>query len=140
MACTYTPGGGPKDDIRFAIGDTVTTAPVAERLEDEEIERVLALDADVPRAKVECAKALLAKIARRATDKTIGGTRLAYAQRVQALRDLIKDLTAALPAGGVMAIPYCGGISQADVERVVADTDRVAPDFRDGMFDNPRGA
>jgi hypothetical protein len=137
MTFTYTPGAATDlDDIRSAIGDTVSTAKEAERLEDEEITRLLATSGSLAAAKIACARALLAKIARRATDRTIGGLRLSYAQRADALRDLIRDLESAITTA---VAPYCGGISVADVEAVESQDDRVAPDFKSGMLDNPRG-
>ncbi len=137
MTFSYTPGGGTDlDDIRSAIGDTDGQAKAAERLEDEEIARALTVEGTVARAKVASARALLAKLSRRATDRTMGGTRLAWSQRLDGLRAIIRDLEAALAA---TAAPFCGGISVADVEARDAATDRVAPDFASGMLDNPRG-
>jgi hypothetical protein len=137
MTFTYTPGGATDlDDIRAAIGDTTSTAPPAERLEDEEIERLLTLEGSITSAKVAAARALLAKLTRRVTEKTVGSLRLVYTQRIDALRSLIKDLE----LKATLAIPYAGGISQSDRAAVESNTDRTQPAFRAGMFDSPREA
>ena len=138
MPFSYTPGGvADLDDIRAAIGDTASSAPAAERLEDEEIERLLTLHASKPAATVAAAKALIAKLSRRATEKGIGSIRLVYTQRIESLWKLIADLEKT--AAGV-AMPYLGGVSVSDRQAVEADTDRVAPAFTRGMLDNPRAS
>ena len=138
MTWTYTPGGATdQDDIRSALGDTESSAPTSERLEDEEIARFLTLYGSAPAATVAAAKALMAKLSRRATEKSVGGLQLVYAQRIEGLQYLIGQLTTA--ASG-LAMPYCGGISQGTVAAVEADADRVQPAFRRGMLDNPRAS
>lgn len=138
MSYTYTPGA-PDDlnDIRAAIGDTDSTAPTSERLEDEEIERFLALAGSKVGATVAAAKALAAKLSRRATEKSIGGLRLVYTQRIDALWKLVRDLEASV-AG--VAIPYLGGASISDRQAVESNSDRAAPAFTRGMLDNPRAS
>lgn len=136
MSWSYTPGGSTNlDEIRLLIGDTVSTAKESERLEDEEINRFLAREGSVTRAALASARALHAKIARRATDRTIGSTRLIWAQRAGALRDLIADLSTAAP---VLATPFVGGTSVADRAATEANTDRVRPAFAVGMLDSSR--
>lgn len=138
MAWTYSPGGTDDlSDVRLAIGDTVATAPEAERLEDEEITRLLSAHGSVPLATVAAAKALIAKLSRRATEKNTGSLRLVYAQRIDSLWRLLRDLEKT--AAGV-AVPYLGGSSVSDRAAVEANTDRAAPAFRQGMLDNPRAS
>ena len=138
MTYTYTPGAATDlDDIRAALGDTESSAPTSERLEDEEIARLLTVHGSPAAATVAAAKVLVAKLSRRATEKSVGGLSVVYAQRIEGLRFLIRELVAS--ASG-LAMPYCGGISASDVAAVEADTDRVAPAFTRGMLDNPRAA
>lgn len=138
MTWTYTPGGATdQDDIRSALGDTESSAPTSERLEDEEISRFLTIHGSAPAATVAAAKALMAKLSRRATEKSVGGLQLVYAQRIEGLQYLIAQLTTA--ASG-LAMPYCGGISESAITAVEADTDRVEPAFKRGMLDNPRAS
>ena len=138
MGHNYIPGG-PDDlsDIRVAIGDTDSSAPLGERLEDEEIERFLAVLGSKMPAMVAAAKALAAKLSRRATDKSIGGLRLGYSQRVDALWRLVRELEAGV-AG--VAIPYLGGVSRSERTTVESNTDRQTPAFAPGMLDNPRAS
>jgi hypothetical protein len=133
---SYTPGGASDlDDIRAAIGDTQAAAPVTERLEDEEIARLLTIAGSKPAATVAAAKALIAKLSRRATEKDIGSLRLVYTQRIESLWKLVGSLEVAA-SGAVM--PYLGGASISDRDAIESDTDRVQPAFKRGMFDNPR--
>lgn len=136
MTFTYVPGSTDAiHDVRAAIGDTDPAAPSNERLEDEEIERFVTVHGSTLGATVAAARALMAKLSRRATEKMLASARVVYAKRVDGLRDLIRDLER--DAAG-LAKPYAGGISVSDRDAVLSNTDRVEPAFSVGMLDNPR--
>lgn len=138
MSFSYQPGADDDlADIRAAIGDTESSAPTSERLEDEEIERLLTVHGSRAAATVAAAQALIAKISRRATEKSTGALRLVYAQRVENLWKLVRALEAA--ASGA-AMPYLGGASVSDKDAVEGDADRIQPAFKGGMLDNPRAS
>lgn len=138
MTFTYTAGGASElNDIRAALGDTNSAAPGSERLEDEEINRLLTLHGSVAAATVAAARALIAKLARRATEKTVGSLTLVYSQRIETLQTLVADMGA---SASRLAIPYAGGISISDKEIVETDSDRVEPAFSVGMLDSKRAS
>jgi len=135
---SYTPGAADDlNDIRAVIGDTDSSLPDSERLEDQEIARFLTLAGSKGPATAAAAKALAAKLSRRATEKSVGSLRLVYTQRIDALWKLVRDLE--LIAAGV-AVPYSGGATISDRAVVEGDTDRVQPAFTRGMMDNPRAS
>jgi hypothetical protein len=136
VSFSYQPGGATDlDDIRAALGDTEATAPTGERLENEEISRFLTLRGSKAAATVDSARALIAKLSRRATEKSTASMRVVYSQRIESLWKLVRDLER--DAAGA-AVPFVGGISVSDVDAVESETDRVAPAFKRGMLDNPR--
>jgi hypothetical protein len=142
VSCTYTPGSGtPKDRIRFLIGDTDVLAQENLRLEDEEINDALTLATGSPtpttsaalyRVGADCADVLAAKFARvfEGASSGPGPSRT----RAQELRATARELRQRASAG---AVPFAGGISQADKAGRAADPDRVPSTFRKGMLDNP---
>lgn len=136
MSFTYSPGAGDDlNDIRSDIGDTQATAPESERLEDEEIFRLIARCGTKQAATLQAAQALIAKLTRRATEKGTGALRIVYAQRIENLWRLANDIK---DQAAFASRPYCGGISVSDAQAVAANTDRVQPAFTAGMLDNPR--
>jgi hypothetical protein len=131
MTFTYTPGGGPKDDIRFDIGDTSDAAPGQLRLEDEEINRIL--QRYPSRAGSRSARALAAKFARQ-PEGSVGPNVIRPSNRAAELRKVAEELERQESTG---AIPTAGGISKSSKDAAEADTDRVQPAFTIGMLDNP---
>lgn len=138
MAWTYTAGAATnKDRIRLRIGDTISSAPTDEQLADEEIADLVTTEGSFLPAAAAAARALAAKILRKATEKQIGNLRLVYQARYQALLDIAKQLDTAVSSG---AMPYVGGVSISDRQTIESNTDRVAPGFTTGMLNNPRAS
>ena len=136
MAFTYTlPITVDRDRVRLRIGDTDSTAPAQQRLEDEEIASFLTDFGSVSGAMPECAEALAAKFARLSSEKSAGSLTIRYAAgRYTTLMDLAKRLRMKASSA---AIPYSPAISVADKQSNEEDTDKVQPVFRRGMHDNP---
>ena len=135
MTWSYAPGStSSMDRIRLRLGDTSSAAPAEERLENEEIIDLLQTEGGYFQALAAAARALAAKLSRRATEKQVGSLRLVFEKRVDALLTLA---TLATTEATRAAVPYVGGISVSDRDAVEADTDRVTPAFAVGMLDNP---
>jgi hypothetical protein len=136
MTWTYNIAGTiERDRIRRLTGDTISTAPADERLEDEEIADFLATEGSYRAAAVVAARALAAKILRKATQKSVGTLTLVYQQRHAALMDVAASLERDIARG---ARPYAGGISVSDHDSAASNTDRVPPAFAVGMLNSPR--
>jgi hypothetical protein len=138
---TYTAGETAKDDVRLLISDTNTEASVDERLEDEDIERLLFLRLGTSNpttrggafmnAAADAADALAAKFARKAD---VGADKVNFPTRAEELRATARGLRARAASG---AIPFAGGISVSDKAARAADSDRPSSAFTRGMLDNP---
>lgn len=134
MTFTYTPGSTTSATrVRLLVGDTDPTAPLQERLEDEEITDLLAIYGGYRAAAAGAAEALAGKFARSATNKKLGQAELAW-KRFDQLSSLAKSLRSTV---SLAAIPFAGGISIAQKQTLEQDTDRVTPSFQKGMLDNP---
>lgn len=136
---TFTYVAGTPDDrtrIRARIGDTDSTAPATQRLEDEEIADFITTEGTFRTAAIACARALAAKFFRLATQKTVGQLSLAFQRRAEGLLDIVKELKESAALG---ARPLAGGMSLSEKEADLADGDLVQPANRRGDFDNPLG-
>lgn len=134
MAFSYTPGSTTSlNRVRLLIGDTDSAAAAQQRLEDEEITDLLTIAGSYRAAAAAAADALAAKFARLATSKSMGQASLVW-QRFQQLRQLAADLRASV---SLAAVPFAGGISISQKDTNDQDTDRVKPNFKIGMLDNP---
>jgi hypothetical protein len=124
-----------RDRLRLRIGDTDSSVPINQRLEDEELDELLSTFGSVAAAAPEAAEALAAKFARLAVDKTAGSLTIGYANgRHQALLSLAKTLRQKMAA---YAAPVATGIRQSDRTSAESDGDRRVPGFKTGMLDNP---
>lgn len=131
MAWTYDPSGLdiPLNLLRLAIGDTNTND---QQLQDEELEKFLALAGSVDSAAILAARALQAHYAR-SVDKWVGDLKILASQRARAYGLLVERLEA---GSGLRGIPSAGGIRVGEKEVLAEDTDMVSPSFRRGMFDH----
>jgi len=138
---TYTgdPTASSKDAVRVLCGDIDDTDP---QVTDEEIAFWLAEEGNSYSAAAAVCEHLAARWAREASRSiSVGGgtsTSINLSDRARAYETKAAKLRlrAATSAGMV----YAGGISIADKEDNEANTDRVQPSFRHGMFDNPDAA
>lgn len=137
MSWTYSgsPLNSPLDEVRFLIGDTVSTAP---RVSDEEIAYNIFLvsGANPPPTGNFLAAAYSADgIAARSAssvDKSVGDLHLSYSQQATAYRALANALRRRATLN--MVPVYVGGLSMAEKAANDEDTDLVQPGIRiDGM-------
>lgn len=132
MAWSYTnnPSTRTIDEVRFLLGDTDADDP---QLQDEEITYLLTTYSTARLAALNGARALLAKYAR-LVDKAVGDLRLSLSQRHEHYQSLIAQLEAGQL---LLATPFAGGISIADVAARDADSDRVKPAFARDLHEHP---
>jgi len=120
-----------KDQVRLAIGDTLSTDP---QLQDEEIAFYVSKRGTIEGAAAECCRTLATQYAR-SVDTAAGDTKDAFSQmsKAYALKATAFEQLAALGGSGTS---YAGGISVADKQRQEQDSDRVPPQFNIGMEDD----
>ena len=120
-----------RDKVRFYIGDTVEEGYA---INDEEIDMVLAEEANLYWASASIVNALIAKLQGAYwEDQKVGETRL-RAKRVSELKILADQLRA---RGGNHQEPSAGGVYKSDKDRMLANTDILQGDFWRGMHDFP---
>lgn len=120
--------------IRWLVGDTSTND---QQVQNEEITFALGQEPDIYNAAALVADGIAAKYARR-VDKSVGDLSLADSQKQTHYAGLALRFRA--QAGRRSATIYAGGISVSDKQTTEADSDRVVPQFRMGMTDNPNVA
>ena len=119
------PAASPTATVHFLIGDTDTTDQVAS---DEECAWALSVEGNsVWLAAANVAEAKARSYARLASKVRVGDTSVDYGERARDYLELSQTLR--LQAAIQTARVYAGGISQADKDLEVADTDRVKPIF-----------
>lgn len=140
MTWTYSgdPSTSPGDAVRFWVGDTTETTP---QLSDEEIAYLLSLTGG---HVLQAAIAGCVHLANRYSSQVdfavetelrvdLSQRAEAYAKRAQELREQSK-----LPGfGGLVPVPYAGGIRVSDMQRQEQDGDRVPPGFVTGIMSAP---
>jgi hypothetical protein len=141
---TWTYGGAPgtdsaatrRDAVRFLVGDTDTTD---QQITDEEITFALSQTSnDIYRAAAISCRSIAAKYARE-VDSSVESIRVAASQRQAHYTSLAVKMEkqASKYGSSGLGVPLVGGISEADIESVREDDDRVRPVFRHDMFRNP---
>lgn len=133
MAFTYlstAPASSDRSYVRLRLGDTNIASY---RLEDAEIDALLGVYGNRLLAAAVLAETLGAANASR-TDKKVGSLSITRSQSSKQYSDLSRRLRM---EASMYATPYAGGISRADKKAVEADTDRAAPAFGFGQYDNP---
>lgn len=135
MSFTYKEDLSRKQDlVRFYLSDTVDTAP---RLSDEEINAILGIYSDPLEAAAVCADRLSAKYSR-VSSVQIGSFSKSGGEQAQLYADLATRLRAQkTERPGGLGMPYVGGVSIGEMNRVEANTDRPRSQFDIGMDDNP---
>lgn len=114
------------DQVRFLTGDT-SNVSATELLADGEITWILTQETNVYRAAAVAAEAIAAKFSRLA-DTSVGDVSVSNSQKYDHYMSLAKTLRAkAIRRGG--AAPFVGGLSVADRDTRLDDTDRVEPFF-----------
>lgn len=133
MTWTYnTALTAEKDQVRFTIGDTDSTA---ELLSDEEITWAISVESSMWGAAARCCESISRNFLRKA-DVRIGrgGTTLTYSTAAAQYAQMAKDLRARANA---MNVPWAGGRVIQDKLDLAADSSLVQPIFTKGLEDNP---
>lgn len=133
MSWSYSgnPASSTRDKVRFLIGDTDTTD---QQFSNEEIDAILADNADEPYATaIVLIEGLIARYSRYIS-KSVGDLSISYGDRVKQYQSLLTGLRRR--ASIQLCAPYAGGISIADKNVDEADDDRVSPYFTVGMHDS----
>ena len=142
---TWTYGNDPenseRDAVRLLVGDTNTNDQL---VTDEEVQYALSQSRTVPGAAAFTCRAIAAIFARD-VDLDMSGASYSESQRVEHYRDLADRLdrmamTSPLRSGAATPAPVATGLRRSDVRTARDDSDRVRPQFRQGMFDNPQDA
>lgn len=115
--------------IRRLIGDVLTGD---QQLQDEEIAWAASRYTTIYGAAADCCRDIAAQFARK-VDTVQGELRTLYSAQTKRYMDLARDFESRALRG---AAPYAGGISNADKQNVVDNTDRAPPDFLRGQFDD----
>lgn len=130
MAWTYSgnPGASNNDAVRFRLGDTDLTRPL---LSDEEIAYLLTSTSNsILQAAALGARQLAARFGRM-PNVSIDGFNVDYAAMARQFNDLADGLENEDKRSGDGVLGYAGGISNADIALVAADTDRPRSIIRD---------
>lgn len=133
MSWTYSgdPSISNKDQVRFLVGDTDSSEPLAT---DEEIEFALTQNSNVYAAAAFIADGISTYFMRCADSEEIGPVKVAYTSRVQFYSKRAADLLSKVGQYAQLTI-YGGGIDIGDKTATDSDTSLVAPNFRIGMND-----
>lgn len=141
---TWSYSGDPTtsslDEMRFVLGDTTPNNgldPNNELLQNEEISYALIKYSDFFTAAVVLCEAIIAKFTRMVDERT--GDETVYAsKKAEQYRQLAEDLRRKI--GFNTLLPYAGGTSKSNNEKLNADIDLVKPLFDIGIDDNPFAA
>ena len=128
------PADNTKDEVRFLVRDTDTTEQL---LSDEEIYYLLSIFPNpIASAAMGC-ETLSSKFARDASEKTVGDLKINLTEKAKSFRDQATRLWLLSKLYRGRPQVYAGGISIADKQTQVANSDRVQPDFYRHMNDFP---
>lgn len=135
MAWTYntsTLATSEKDQVRLEIGDTDSTAPL---LQDEEINRAIAVERNFWGAAARCCEIISRTFLRKADVRVgRGGTTLTYSTAAKQFTDMARALR--LKANGTV-VPWAGGMVLDDKIALSENTGAVQPIFAKGTQNNP---
>lgn len=129
------PASSSKDAVRFHTGDTDPKNPV---LTDAEINYAIAIEGSIVVAAITCAENGMAKFVRLVSESTTEDKKnfkKEWQQRVDGYKTLIAQLKARRARGSINL--YAGAMSASEKANVDQDPDRVAPDFRKTLHEDP---
>jgi hypothetical protein len=127
---SHNPASGPRDQVRFLIGDTDSSDPL---LYDGEIDWLNSQYGSPMHAAIRACETIISKFSRQA-DESVGQVKITFSQRAKAYNTTLSMLRARL-AMEDSAI-YAGGISVSDKQTQDQNSDRVRPDFTKHMMEN----
>lgn len=135
MSFSITSTGDPRVSdlakVRHLIGDEEKNDPI---LTDEMVEFHLELwPNNVFKASASAARAIAAKFSRQANERA-GRLSVNFSDKSKQYMALAKDLDG---RSGRFGLPSSGGINMDAKRSAELETDRVQPDFKKKMHDNP---
>lgn len=136
MAWTYDDAlPTDKDTVRFYLGDTDETDPLAS---DEGILKMLTVYEDVFEATAALADGLATKFARMPTI-TVDGLTVKGTDRAEQFRILAANMRriSSKSAAGSLGVPFVSGTSISEMDGVASDPDRAPNKFDVGQDDFP---
>lgn len=121
----------PLFQLRWLIGDILSKDP---QMQDEELTWAMGQRTNIYGAAADACRSLSARLSREA-DNSQGPLHTNYSARSRsyAARAGQYEVMAMARSAG---LPYSGQISQADYNLMIADPDRMGPQFNIGMQDN----
>jgi hypothetical protein len=121
-----------RDKVRGLIGDVNSSDQL---LADETVNALLTANGDSILLTARAAiKRILTKFNRTDVDVTFGPSSVSGSQRQAGLRAILKDIERDMALG---TSPFAGGISKANKETYVSDTDRTLPAFTTVTHSHP---
>lgn len=129
---TYSgnPGNSDLDQVRFLVGDTISTEPL---LDDREVLFAISSKTNLHMAGSMLADHLAARFSRKA-DYTVGPVSKSMSKLAESYRRLAADLRRDATAG---ALPSFPATKVAEKEALQQDDTLTKSHFAIGMFDNP---
>jgi hypothetical protein len=119
----------PINEVRLFIGDTNEND---QQLQNEEIQLFIDASSTTSGAAVMALRVLCSKYARY-VDKWVGDLKILASQRYRAYKDQLAQMETG--GGGILGLPYAGGIRISDKCATEADTDLVKPSFARDLHD-----
>ena len=131
MSYSYSnnPDGSNTDLLRMLLHDTSSGTA---KFSDEDLQWFVDNSASVWYAAAEAADTLAARITASGASKSVGDLRIDYGGSATEYHSMAQRFRA---RGSRAAVPFAGGIFQADKDTENADTDRVTPSFSVGQHD-----
>jgi hypothetical protein len=134
MSWTYDPAqiaSSPLMQLRWLIGDTLTKD---QQLQDEELTWAMTQRTSIYGAAADACRSLAGRMAREA-DSTQGSLHTLYSAKSRNYRAMSGtfEVQAMARSGG---LPYSGQTSKTDYQAMLADPDRMGPQFNIGLEDN----
>ncbi len=134
MAFTYSATNLTTDlaKVRRLIGDTDSANPL---FTDEELDFIIDEEPTIYGAAAVACEALAAEYSIK-VDKSVGDLKLSLSQKHEQFLAMAKRFRELSKRKGSVQL-FAGGISTSDKTSRESDSDRPAPDFYKGQFDNP---
>lgn len=133
---TGDPANRPLDAVRLLISDTDSARP---QLSDDELAWLLTQETNPYYAAARAAELISSSYSGKST-KTVGDLSISFGELASHYGDLADRLRAQAAdprLSGAVPVPYAGGLSVAEKQGDVADTDLVQPAFRVNQHSSP---
>lgn len=133
MSWSYSgnPGSSAKDQVRFLIGDTISSDQL---LQDAEITWLLSQYNNTPiNAAIRACETIISRFSRLA-DESVGQVKIQFSQKAKGYQNTLEMLKIRLLSED--CAPFAGGISVVQKQAQEMNADRVRPDFNKHMMEN----